>query len=875
MSLIPLNNQKRRKISNDKKLGRRVSGALIFRQQLTQVDDTSKNSNDLSNILTTTIINTTTNRNNQFLDDDDDDDDDQLLMDHENFEEWIRMTTDNKINIINSWNVKLIDYFHDLRVLKDDKNNINFQKASTTLDGCMKVYSSRVDSVATETGKLLTGLGTKSKNSKADGNGDQNDDGDPNNKLSNDQDINEFFPDENNSKKKERKNRNRFLETTLVKDFDELKIKKLEQEFQIDPLFKKALSEFDEGGAKSLLLNNLDINKEGRVVFDTGSQNNEIIIKDYDDNGDQSIHPTEIGQLQSELDEEKNDKILPEKSEINILNFSTIDFSFFKKILYRNNKELENLSVCKKISQIEEISNNVGKSKNLIDNLLTIEESFVFYGDQSDENPFPFEDSKFLEANDITENNFSNGNKNVLNSDEQHIDNNIDFFPNDDMDMPAFEDINNNFNDEDDDNDEDDNDHQEQNDSLDQIGALSNKAAAVLNTLIDNEINDDDNFDIEDPNSSKRILDVNIMAYFDNQGNKNWAGPLYTRNTHWKINAFKKNTLGIPSNSNEIETKNDSNESFSKGINKKKNKLEFTIDFFSDDIDEEILFKSSKTSIDLPAKQRISKDNNLLPKDLYFSSSRLIHFFLKPDDNLAIYVHKGIKKDTQTDNYIEEPKAEPDNGIVHDHADEKFFANAYEDAENEKNEKDNFYQDDIPIDAGADVFDDDFGDAYGMDVSQVIQRDSISPSENFGSNSSSRRRGGDTVSYSKIAKRVDVKMLKDNLWSAFNTVKKEKEKISSHRHSEENQKENQKENQEEDKTETEEQVNGSKLPLEVDNDIKFSDIVKNTSDMYSLEERRDLSTSYFFICVLHLANENGLTIEGDVNYSDFRIKGMT
>lgn len=38
------------------------------------------------------------------------------------------------------------------------RTGINFQKASCTLDGCVKVWTSRVDSVATETGKLLSGL---------------------------------------------------------------------------------------------------------------------------------------------------------------------------------------------------------------------------------------------------------------------------------------------------------------------------------------------------------------------------------------------------------------------------------------------------------------------------------------------------------------------------------------------------------------------------------------------------------------------------------------------------------------------------------------------------------------------------------------------
>jgi len=57
----------------------------------------------------------------------------------------------------------LIDYFHDMKILKDG-DSINFQKASCTLDGCVKIYSSRVDSVATETGKLLSGLTENSSN---------------------------------------------------------------------------------------------------------------------------------------------------------------------------------------------------------------------------------------------------------------------------------------------------------------------------------------------------------------------------------------------------------------------------------------------------------------------------------------------------------------------------------------------------------------------------------------------------------------------------------------------------------------------------------------------------------------------------------------
>ena len=95
-----------------------------------------------------------------------------------NFEEWMKMATDNKINAANSWNFALIDYFHDMSLLKEG-DGVNFQKASCTLDGCVKIYTSRVDSVATETGKLLSGLADsgnkKTKCDEEEGKGEEGD----------------------------------------------------------------------------------------------------------------------------------------------------------------------------------------------------------------------------------------------------------------------------------------------------------------------------------------------------------------------------------------------------------------------------------------------------------------------------------------------------------------------------------------------------------------------------------------------------------------------------------------------------------------------------------------------------------------------------
>ncbi|KIW20764.1 hypothetical protein PV08_01342 [Exophiala spinifera] len=179
-----------------------------------------------------------------------------------NFEEWMKMATDNKINAANSWNFALIDYFHDMSLLKEG-DGVNFQKASCTLDGCVKIYTSRVDSVATETGRLLSGLADGAegkKRNKDDGADDDDDEG---------EEGEDGEGEDGEGKKKSKKKTTRSHEATLAPGFASFQGKKLELEFAVDPLFKKASADFDEGGAKGLLLNHLSIDSDGRIVFDS------------------------------------------------------------------------------------------------------------------------------------------------------------------------------------------------------------------------------------------------------------------------------------------------------------------------------------------------------------------------------------------------------------------------------------------------------------------------------------------------------------------------------------------------------------------------------------------------------------------------------
>jgi condensin complex subunit 2 len=133
----------------------------------------------------------------------------------------------------------------------DTDNSINFQRASCTLDGCVKIWTSRVDSVGTETGKLLSNLASE-------GNGDDNEEPTSDNPDSQD-----------NSQQKKKKSHKT---ETLAKNAVALRSKKLELEFSVDPLFKKTCADFDEGGAQGLLMNHLSlgVGSDGglRIIFD-------------------------------------------------------------------------------------------------------------------------------------------------------------------------------------------------------------------------------------------------------------------------------------------------------------------------------------------------------------------------------------------------------------------------------------------------------------------------------------------------------------------------------------------------------------------------------------------------------------------------------
>ena len=160
------------------------------------------------------------------------------------------------MNEKNSWSLDLIDHLG--RAIDEPSGHggeeiTNFQRAAGTLEAGIKIYSYRVDSVYTETFKLMGGL---NRTSKRDVQGEEQD---------GEADATEDGPSVQKKEKVNKRAATAFLESNPAN----LCLKKLELSFDVDPLFHQTSAKFDEGGAKGLLLHNLPVQHGCALVFDS------------------------------------------------------------------------------------------------------------------------------------------------------------------------------------------------------------------------------------------------------------------------------------------------------------------------------------------------------------------------------------------------------------------------------------------------------------------------------------------------------------------------------------------------------------------------------------------------------------------------------
>ncbi|KAG7568610.1 Condensin complex subunit 2/barren [Arabidopsis thaliana x Arabidopsis arenosa] len=167
------------------------------------------------------------------------------------FQNCIKLASENKINQKNTWELNLIDHLCEIIKVEDENNaETNFQKASCTLEAGVKIYSMRVDSVHSEAYKVLGGITRAGHDDSGDN-----------------EDTAGAVENATNQKKQTEKKISPL--STLEPSFDALNVKKFDVAFAVDPLYHQTSAQFDEGGAKGLLLNNLGVYGWCQVLFDS------------------------------------------------------------------------------------------------------------------------------------------------------------------------------------------------------------------------------------------------------------------------------------------------------------------------------------------------------------------------------------------------------------------------------------------------------------------------------------------------------------------------------------------------------------------------------------------------------------------------------
>ncbi|KAL0257876.1 hypothetical protein SLS55_007043 [Diplodia seriata] len=703
-----------------------------------------------------------------------------------NFEEWMKMATDNwqKINANNSWNFALIDYFHDMSLLKEG-DSVNFQRASCTLDGCVKIYTSRIDSVATETGKLLSGLATSNDNKRRkgdDADGDAEDDDEE--------------EGEDGQRKKARKRAQRSAESTLASSFAQLQLKKMDMELSVDPLFKKASADFDEGGAKGLLLNHLAIDATGRIVFD--SSDDIEPGKPEADEEEQAQEQEHDGDAMDVDGEEAQPEPETTHADIDIAGLAA---KFFPDLSI-----LDGQDICPSLKDFDLSDPNAT-------NLPFLKAPDDWRNENQDEDEKDdgaggflaggFDDDDDLAAFDLpAETGFGEGGE--VWAREAALETQMRVHT-----MGA---------------DGGDGDGEE---GMDGVGGFDADYGVTLT-------------------AGREQDQENILNYFDKALSKNWAGP-----EHWRIRRIK-----------------DINKANEPGPTKRKEKEPFQIDFSAPMTQPtaDALYTPATTSsaILLPKAQWKSKSRNLLPDDKHFNSRQLLRLFLKPKARMGAGMRsRSGPGNGRSENQRQEPEGEMDEVFWARNEDPNMQNPENEDVPAQGTYDADFFQDD-GLGAIGEVDDSDiFADAREMfspppefkQVSQTGDASVLTGNQEgaFGTQlvTQSRRLRPEYVQYARVAKKVDVRRLKEELWRGIGMGDPEEnveDSILQHR------------------------TPAPPAQMAEDGSLKFTDVVNNLQTVYPKKQLADISTSYCFICLLHLANEKGLVIENEENFTDLTIR---
>lgn len=358
-----------------------------------------------------------------------------------------------------------------------------------------------------------------------------------------------------------------------------------------------------------------------------------------------------------------------------------------------------------------------------------------------------------------------------------------------------------------------------------------------------------------------------ILGFFDQALQKNW-----TSAEHWRIRKIKDANKPVG------ETK------------KRKEKEPFEIDFSSslDPTLADAIYTqaSSNSAINMPKKDWKSKSRNLLPDDKHFNSKSLLSLFLKPKARLGMRRTGGggglfgMPQDAQPEGEMDEAFWAQQNAPLDPNDETALPAGDY-DA--------NFFQDDgLPFPGGDDADDDDleFADArehftpgmegdpgmtQTMGITALLNGDMTNTMGAFGTQlvTQTRRVRPEYVQYARVAKKVDIRRLKDEIWKSMGTdldvrLSVSHDTVGANPFLQ-------------DMTKTARlptPPESESKPAEPENDttLQFTSVMTGLQSVYPKSVMDDISTSYCFISLLHLANEKGLIIENKPGLGDLDIR---
>jgi condensin complex subunit 2 len=610
-------------------------------------------------------------------------------------------------------------------------------------------------------------------------------------------------------------------------------------EFAVDPLFKKASADFDEGGAKGLLLNHLSIDGQGRIVFDSSDDVDETTAAD-------DVMQEDESQRGTAEPEEPRPERLPEDEPMEI-DLAPLANKFFPDL-----DRLAEQDICPSLKNFD-----LGDPSGSLDIPLLKAPEEWRHDKSGDDDAGRIGDASGIMLDD----------------------DNAVGFDDDDATFAGF-DIGEGA-------------------GFGEGGEAWAREVALEPMLkvhrmeIDGEGQDGEGeFDNEDAyavslsHQPANKEHENILSYFDNALQKNWAGP-----EHWRIRRIKETTAASSTNA---------------APKARKEREPFEIDFSAplDATVADLIYTqaSSNSAISMPKTQWKTKGRNLLPDDKHFNSQQLLRLFLKPKARMGSRRVLGFRK--VNDSRQQGPM--PATGEM----DEAFWANhkpendtTVEDAGAAGTYDANFFADDdgLTFPNGLPLGDDDnddnmpFTDAREMfsppldpdarpttsagdgagasGLTALLNMVGATPGSalhggGFGSQlvtQGGRRVRPDYVAYARVAKKVDVRRLKEEMWKGmgdrliesadFNSASDAAAVTAAPE-----------EPCVEDIPPTPTPVNrhppgDSMITDEKESRLRFTHVMNSLKAVYPEQSLRDISTSYGFICLLHLANERGLVLQ--------------